>query len=86
MQECPYYIRQLEGEREMRLTKRLFLSHIKSPWGMIRMWIIRDYSKAFPVQVYFWDTPAQFYDNPPEYAPTDRVRSSNAVWQELHSC
>ena len=39
------------------MNKELWLKNYITPWGNVRMWILRDYSKAFPIQVYFWDIP-----------------------------
>ena len=37
--------------------KRLWLMTHKTPWGDVRLWVLRDYSKAFPISEYFWDVP-----------------------------
>ena len=42
------------------MNKRLWLQTHKTPWGNVRIWTLRDYSKAFPIQVYFWDIPDNF--------------------------
>lgn len=42
---------------EIRITKQLWLRRQDTPWGIVKIWTLRDYSKACPVQVYFWDIP-----------------------------
>jgi len=39
------------------LTKRLWLRSQNTHHGIIKVWILRDYSKAVPTHVYFWDSP-----------------------------
>ena len=37
--------------------KRLWLTTIKTNKGNVKIWVLRDYDKAFPVQEYFWNNP-----------------------------
>ena len=39
------------------MNKRLWLKEYKFAGRTIRMWHLRDFTKAFPVCEYFWDNP-----------------------------
>lgn len=53
----------MSGNNESRMIrKRLWLRNQKTPWGSVKIWTLRNYSKGIPIQVYFWDTPERFLE------------------------